>query len=224
MLEQGAQQVNAAVPDVSSDLYREVTDFAAGTPGWVQSVAAVATQGILLVFAAAFVAAWWRARRSTARTMALALLVPAIVAAAYAVNEVVKSLVQEERPCRAVQQIAKPLVSCPEPGDWSFPSNHSVIAGAAAVSLVIAWRQVVMSVLLPCVALLEGSSRVFVGAHYPHDVLVGLMIGAFAAALLALAALSPATRFVEALRERPALRPVLQAEDADPGPLTETTR
>lgn len=224
MLEQGAQQVNAAVPDFSSDLYREVTDFAADAPGWVQSGSGIATQGILLAFAAAFVAAWWRARGSTARTMALALLVPVIVAAAYAVNEVVKSLVQEERPCRAVQQIAKPLVSCPEPGDWSFPSNHSVIAGAAAVSLVIAWRQVVMSVLLPCVALLEGFSRVFVGAHYPHDVLVGLMIGAFAAALLALAALSPATRLVESLRERPALRPVLQSEDADPGSLTETSR
>jgi len=224
VLEQGAQQVNAAVPDFSADLYREVTGFAATTPGWVHAVAGVATQGILLVFAAAFVAAWWRARRSTARTMALALLVPVIVVAAYAVNEVIKALVQEERPCRAVARIAQPLVACPDPGDWSFPSNHSVIAGAAAVTLVIAWRQVAMSVLLPCVALLEGFSRVFVGAHYPHDVLVGLMVGAFAAALLALAALGQATRFVESLRERPALRPVLQAEDSEPGPLTEARR
>ena len=223
MLEQGAQQVNAAVPDVSADLYRDVTDYAATTPGWVQWLAPIATQGILLVFVVAFAAAWWRARRSTSRSMALALLVPVVVVVAYGFNEVIKSLVHEERPCRAVARVAKPLAACPDPGDWSFPSNHSVIAGAATVALVIACRQVAMSVLLPCVALLEGFTRVFVGAHYPHDVLVGLMLGAFAAALLALVLLGPATRLVDSLRERPALRPLLRAEP-EAGPLTGTLR
>lgn len=223
MLEQGAQRVNADVPDVSADLYRDVTDAAASSPGWVHWLAPIATQAILLVFAAAFAVAWWRARRSTSRSMALALLVPVVVVVAYGINDVVKSLVREERPCRAVAGIAKPLAPCPAPGDWSFPSNHSVIAGAAAVALVIAWRQVVVSVLLPCVALLEGFSRVFVGAHYPHDVLVGLVIGAFAAALLALVALAPATQLVDSMRQRPALRALLLAEP-EPGPLAGTPR
>lgn len=224
MLEQGSPQVNSAVPGFSADWYRDVTDFASSTPGWVHSVAGVATQAILFVFLVAFAAAWWHARRASSRTMALALLVPVAVAVAYAINAVTKSIVHEERPCRAVARIAMPVVPCPDPGDWSFPSNHSVIAAAAAVSLVIAWRQIVMAVLMPCVALLEGFTRVFVGAHYPHDVIVGLLVGAFVAALLVLAVMTPATRIVDGLRQRPALRAALQADEPATGSLTGTPR
>jgi undecaprenyl-diphosphatase len=68
------------------------------------------------------------------------------------------------------------IARCPEVGDWSFPSNHATIASAAAVGLALAWRA-----LLPWVAamaLLMVFSRVFVGVHYPRDVVVGLLLGA----------------------------------------------
>ena len=75
---------------------------------------------------------------------------------------------------------ATPLVACPPHGDWSFPSNHATIAGAAAVALALAWRGTPW--LTAPLALLMAFSRVFVGVHYPHDVRsAGLALGALVA-------------------------------------------
>ncbi len=52
-------------PDFSADLYRDVTEFAQGTPSWVHEVADVGTDAGLLLFAVLFVAGWWRARAWT---------------------------------------------------------------------------------------------------------------------------------------------------------------
>jgi membrane-associated phospholipid phosphatase len=50
---------------------------------------------------------------------------------------------------------------------FSFPSSHSVIAGAAAVGLLLVTRGLVawLGVLA---ALLIVFSRVYLGVHYPH--------------------------------------------------------
>jgi undecaprenyl-diphosphatase len=58
-------------PDLSAEWYRVITQFADGTPVWVHTVAG--TDAGLLLFAALFVAAWWRARRGDAHGMSLAL-------------------------------------------------------------------------------------------------------------------------------------------------------
>ncbi|MFZ3499471.1 phosphatase PAP2 family protein [Streptomyces sp. 5.8] len=183
----------------SSGLYLDVTDFAHSTPAWVQSAFEFWTEYGLLVFGALFIAVWWRSRGARdPRTVALAVLAPFVTALAYVASELVKSSVDEERPCRAVAGAAASLIKCPATGDWSFPSNHASIAGAAAVALAIAARKLVL--LTVPLALLMAFSRVFVGVHYPHDVAMGLLLGASLAALAALALAGPATRVVAAVR------------------------
>lgn len=183
----------------SSGLYLDVTDFAHSTPAWVQSAFEFWTEYGLLVFGALFIAVWWRSRGARdPRTVALAVLAPFVTALAYVASELVKSSVDEERPCRAVAGAAASLIKCPATGDWSFPSNHATIAGAAAVALALAVRGLVL-LTLP-LALLMAFSRVFVGVHYPHDVAMGLLLGASLAALAALALTGPATRVVAAVR------------------------
>ncbi|MEU3725397.1 phosphatase PAP2 family protein [Streptomyces sp. NPDC031705] len=173
----------------SSDLYRDITDFAHATPPWVQSAVEVWTEYGLLLFGPLYIAVWWRARGrgGDPRALALAVLAPLVTALVYVASEVVKSTVDEERPCRAVAGAAVSLIPCPPYGDWSFPSNHSAIAGAAAVALALAvprlaWLTVPMGLLM-------AFSRVFVGVHYPHDVGMGLLLGA-SLAVLAVAALT----------------------------------
>jgi membrane-associated phospholipid phosphatase len=182
----------------SSDLYRDVTDLAHDAPEWLRTFADIGTEGGLLLLMAVAVLGWWRSRRGEARAVALAVLVPVATAAAYVLSEIVKSLIHEERPCRAVVGAAASIVQCPPEGDWSFPSNHSTIAAALAVGISIAWRAALW-LALP-VGLLTGFSRVFVGAHYPHDVLVGLGLGTLMAALSVALLSGPVTGLVLRIR------------------------
>jgi membrane-associated phospholipid phosphatase len=183
---------------MDDDLYRDVTDFAHDTPTWFQHLAEVWTELGLLLFGVLFIVAWWRARRGDPRALAIAVLAPLVTAVAYVCSELLKSAVDEERPCRAVSGALTSIVECPAYGDWSFPSNHSTIAGAAAVGLALAWPRIA-ALTLP-MAVLMAFSRVFVGVHYPHDVLVGLLLGAALAFLLVRLARRPVARVAEAMR------------------------
>ncbi|MGW6909783.1 phosphatase PAP2 family protein [Streptomyces sp. NPDC054940] len=181
-----------------AELYREITDFAHDTPMWVQRTAEIGTEAGLLLFAALFVAMWWRARGDSARAFAIAALAPLATAVAYVCSEVLKSVVTQERPCRAVPDATAPLSACPPPGDWSFPSNHATIAGAAALTLALT-RRILLWLTAP-LALLMAFSRVFVGVHYPHDVVAGLAFGALVALTAVRLTTRPATRLAEAMR------------------------
>ncbi|WP_262402590.1 phosphatase PAP2 family protein [Actinomadura sp. CNU-125] len=163
-------------------------------------MAEIGTDAGLLLFAALFVAGWWRARGADARAMGLALAAPFAVVAAYLVSEVSKSFIEEERPCRAVAG-AMNIAECPAPGDWSFPSNHATIAAASAAVIVVAWRAMA-PVVLP-LALLMAFSRVFVGVHYPHDVAVGFVLGCVAAPVAAVVLVRALAPLVDVLRGVP---------------------
>ncbi|MGW7457703.1 phosphatase PAP2 family protein [Streptomyces sp. NPDC054797] len=185
----------------TSGLYRGVTGFAQSAPTWVQSAFQAWTAYGLLLFGVLFTAVWWRSRgRGGPRPVALAVLAPSATAAAYATSEVVKNTVDEERPCRALAGTAASLVPCPASGDWSFPSNHAVIAGAAAVALAMAVPR--LALLTVPLALLMAFSRVFVGVHYPHDVAWGLLLGGAVAALLVLALTGPVSAVIASVRAR----------------------
>ncbi|WP_240134251.1 phosphatase PAP2 family protein [Streptomyces sp. MUM 178J] len=186
---------------ITRGLYRDITDFAHTTPAWVQQFAEIFTDAGLLLFAVLFVVAWRRARHADARAFAVAVLAPLATAVGYVVSESLKSLVDEERPCRTVAEAAGSLATCPPYGDWSFPSNHSAIAGAAAAAIVLAWPlRLRIALLTAPLALLMAFSRVFVGVHYPHDVAVGLLLGAAVAAGCVMALAGPAAALTTTMR------------------------
>ncbi|MEV4172221.1 phosphatase PAP2 family protein [Nonomuraea sp. NPDC049709] len=178
-------------------LYQDIVDFSLTTPAWLHTLAEVGTDAGLFVFAALFVVAALRAWRGPARDLALVVAGPAGIVAAYVVSEVVKLLVREDRPCRGgITTIAV----CPPSDDWSFPSNHSVIAAGAAATLVLAWRALAWAVF-PLAAVMA-FSRVFVGVHYPHDVAAGFLLGLALAPLFALLLVGAVTPAVRLMRTR----------------------
>lgn len=164
-------------------LYRWVTDLAQRTPQPLDDVIRLFSDYGLGVFAALMLAVWWRARSADAARMAAALCVPLVVVAVFLVNDVVKSVFAEQRPCRTLHTVT--VETCPPLGDYAFPSNHSAIAAAAAVALLMAARRA--GLLAVPVALLMAASRVWIGVHYPHDVLAALLFGALVAWPLTLA-------------------------------------
>ncbi|MBD0422492.1 phosphatase PAP2 family protein [Streptomyces sp. TRM S81-3] len=180
------------------ELYRDITGLAHDTPAWVQHTAELWTEGGLLLFGALFVAAWWRARRGSTTAFAIAVLAPVATALAYVCSELLKSGFTEERPCRAVAGAVPSLAECPPTGDWSFPSNHATIAGAAAVTLALTRRAIIW--LTAPLALLMAFSRVFVGVHYPHDVAAGLLVGAVVSVVAVRLGTRPVTRLAQGMR------------------------
>ncbi|TDC04141.1 phosphatase PAP2 family protein [Nonomuraea longispora] len=178
-------------------MYEEIVDFALATPEWLHVFAEVGTDAGLFVFVALFGVAAWRAWRAPARDLALVIAGPAGVVLTYAVSEVLKLVVREDRPCRG--GIAT-IAACPPLDDWSFPSNHSVIAAGAAATLVLVWRSLAW-VAFPLAAVMA-FSRVFVGVHYPHDVAAGFLLGLALAPLFALLTVGAVTPAVRLARSR----------------------
>ena len=191
---------------IDGSLYVDVVDLARRSPAWLDDgLSAWSTYG-LVVFAALMVVGWWRARRVGTAAAAQALAVPVIVVLAYGVDALLKQVVREERPCRSLH--IRKLEACPAPGDWSFPSNHAAIAVAAAVALLFVSRR--LGAIATVAACLMAVSRVWVGAHYPHDVAAGVLVGA----MVAMFGMQLLRRFPDALVRRitaTPLRPLLLA-------------
>ncbi|WP_069169878.1 phosphatase PAP2 family protein [Streptomyces griseus] len=191
-------------PSVDGSAYRDVVDLAGHAPGWVDDAVTAWSAYGLGLFAVLMVVVWWRARRTGTRSAVEALAVPVVVVVAYVLNDVLKALVHEVRPCRSLHLAT--LEACPAPGDWSFPSNHAAIAAAAAVALLFVSRRIgAVAVVAACAM---GASRVWVGAHYPHDVVVGMLVGALISALLMAGVRRwhrPLVRLLAATRLRPLL-------------------
>ena len=107
---------------------------------------------------------------------------------------VIKAGVERRRPSLSVPQ-ADPLLGA---GGWSFPSGHAATAFAGAVSLSYLWRRGAPLFFLLAAAI--AFSRVYVGVHYPGDVLAGAALGT-AVGLGWVAALRLPRRSAEAPRQ-----------------------
>jgi membrane-associated phospholipid phosphatase len=199
---------NTDVPEISAEWYRDVVDAAADSPHPVQWFVGHATEGVILLLGVLLVVAALGRLRGGPHDRALALVAPVPTLLAYGCSEWLKTVVDEERPCRAVA-VTHAIIAghCPSPGDWSFPSNHATLAGAMAVTTLLLSRR--LGLLALPLAALAAFSRVFVGVHYPHDVAAGLLLGALVAALVTPLLARPAA---EVLRRR-ADRPLAHAVD-----------
>lgn len=112
------------------------------------------------------------------------LLVPwSAVAGSWFIAEGAKHLFNRARPFIYDTGIA-PLTKTPSSS--SFPSGHSATAAAGAISLSVVYPVFASAFLIS--GLLVALSRVYLGVHYPFDVLAGILIGtATSAAILAVA-------------------------------------
>ena len=95
-------------------------------------------------------------------------------------HQCVKNLVARTRPYEVVEGLV-PLIS--KPTDYSFPSGHTCASFACTLVLyrILPKKYGVPAVLL---AALIAFSRLYVGVHYPTDVLGGLAVGIFSSCLV----------------------------------------
>lgn len=92
-------------------------------------------------------------------------------------NLLLKNMVMRIRPYEIVEGLS---FIGKKPSDFSFPSGHSTCSMASSVVLFLYLPKKYGSVVL-VLGILICLSRLYVGVHYPTDVLAGAVIGIFAA-------------------------------------------
>lgn len=113
--------------------------------------------------------------KPTRRAGALALC--AMILGLIVTNITIKPLISRSRPW--LDWPIDPLVVENDPN--SFPSGHTCAAFAAAMVWVRTLPQKRDRVIVAVMAVLMGLSRLYVGVHYPTDVLAGAVIGSLCA-------------------------------------------
>lgn len=102
------------------------------------------------------------------------------VAVCWLINDpLIKNLVARPRPFTQIPGL-EVLVALP--GSFSFPSGHACSSLAAAFAL--RWGLGKKGGLFYIPALLIALSRIYVGVHYPSDVLAGALLGTLGAFLV----------------------------------------
>lgn len=95
------------------------------------------------------------------------------VGGAIAANALLKLLFQRERP--ELWQLIT------HESTYSFPSGHALITAALAATIILIWWRSRFKWLIVIVAslytLLVGASRLYLGVHYPTDVVAGWCMG-----------------------------------------------
>ncbi|MGY0492765.1 phosphatase PAP2 family protein [Streptomyces sp. WG-D5] len=193
-----APATSGSNPDVS--LLYDINGLADDAPRWFdRTMGFVGEYGILLALVLVVVWCWWGARKrgsldDAASSVAAVVWAPLAAGVAVLVNVPIRSFVERPRPFMdhdGLEVLVKGKT------DFSFVSDHATLAMAIGAGLFIAHRRLGLAAI--GLAVLEGFCRVFMGVHYPTDVIGGFALGTAVALLLsplASALLTPLARAV----------------------------
>jgi len=172
--------------------------------------------GIGLLLLMALYAAWSARARADQAAMAAVIWLGLGTVLSVGCGLALKQVFREARPCQVIHVAT--VQACPGPADYSFPSDHAIFAVALATGLWIISRR--LGVVAAVLAALECFSRVYLGQHYPHDVIAGASVSIVILLVGWTFTRRPLGALVLRLEATP-LRPVLTSAPASPAPAEE---
>lgn len=106
----------------------------------------------------------------------------AVACGALITNVVLKDLIARPRPCHDEFASEFLIFGYPLEDGFSFPSGHMTAISAATLAIFLCFNKKFSWIGFPFV-LLMGASRIYLLAHYPSDVLAGILVGAVSAVI-----------------------------------------
>ncbi|MFD6876002.1 MULTISPECIES: phosphatase PAP2 family protein [unclassified Streptomyces] len=203
-------------PNVDVGLLYEVNGLARRAPDGVdRAVGLLAEYGLPLALVLLVLWCWRGARRQDEATAveSFAALVWAPLAAALAllVNVPLREFVARPRPFVQHEGLDAFAVGQGQGGGFSFVSGHATLTMALAVGVFLVNRR--LGLIGLGLALTEGLCRVYMGVHYPTDVIGGFALGTAVVLLLAPLAMALLTPVVRTLARTPGLGRLVRARD-----------
>ncbi|OGF47529.1 MAG: hypothetical protein A2452_02420 [Candidatus Firestonebacteria bacterium RIFOXYC2_FULL_39_67] len=124
------------------------------------------------------VAIYFMIKGSRNTRIAILCMIIAVLLADAVAYRLIKPFFGRLRPCDVLPNVHILVLA----GRFSFPSNHAANMMALAVITFFFYKK--YSWIIFAIALIEGFSRVYVGVHYPLDVLNGYFLGILCAFLV----------------------------------------
>ncbi|WP_328399065.1 phosphatase PAP2 family protein [Streptomyces sp. NBC_00390] len=189
---------NGSNPDVG--LLYDINGLAKDAPEWFdRTMEFVGEYGIMLALVLVVLWCWWSVRRrgsadDSVSAVAGLIWAPLAAGVALLINIPIRGFVERPRPFVNHTGLE---VLVDGKTDYSFVSDHATMAMAIAAGLFVAHRGFGLAAL--ALAMAEGFCRVYMGVHYPTDVVGGFALGTAVALLLAPLALALLTPLVSAV-------------------------
>ena len=115
-------------------------------------------------------------KKKNIRYIALICLLSLLIADGIAL--VLKYVIFEPRPFVSLDNVNLLIV---EDDPMSFPSGHTTSTFAVLSALIFKYKNKLLAVILVICAILIGFSRIYVGVHYPGDIIAGAIVGILSA-------------------------------------------
>lgn len=146
-----------------------------GAPRWLLPLALAAsylgTFGGVFLLLGLYLLVFARGPRRRAGAVILAALLLVLIV----VDLILKPAIHRPRPFMV---LGMQVLQGPVPAGYSFPSGHAAAAFAGALAWIRSLARSMLGRVLPLAfALLVAWSRVYLGTHWPSDVLAGALIG-----------------------------------------------
>ncbi|WP_086692649.1 phosphatase PAP2 family protein [Streptomyces recifensis] len=199
-------------PDV--ELLYDINGLAKAAPHWFDRVMEfVGEYGLPVAMVLLVLGCWLAVRRrgcpEAVSSVAALVWAPLAAAVAVLVNVPIRGFVERPRPFMDHQGLDVLIAG---KSDYSFVSDHATITMAIGVGLFVANRRFGIAGI--ALALLEGFCRVFMGVHYPTDVIGGFALGTAVALLLSPPATALLTPLVRAIARSPRAGRLVSARPA----------
>jgi undecaprenyl-diphosphatase len=190
-----------ALQNIDKAEFLSINRFAKRTPGLHGIMRFLSNEGVFIFIAfliVAYLLVRFIPKWTTKNNMVKIAITGVGTVIAVGINQPLTHIFKEPRPFNSLPHI---LVLINRVHDYSFPSDHGVMVGAVTAGLYLI--NPILGTISLIIGLLIAFSRVYTAAHYPHDLIAGMIVGSVVVLLLYVLTKKPVAKLMDWLEKTP---------------------